>query len=83
MAKKKIQKVLKEATTKTIDTIQNLSPKERFLKDFERFRKTIPKEYNQLNFVPYLTNDDLTVYFEMSNRSDGKTTTFFSFIFFC
>ena len=82
MAKKKLPKVIKEATNKTIDAIQNLSPKEKFLKDFERFRKTIPPEYNQLNFVPHLTNDDLNVYFEMSNRSDGKTTTFFSFILY-
>lgn len=82
MAKKKLPKVIKDATNKTIDTIQNLSPKEKFLKDFERFRKTIPSEYNQLNFVPYLTNDDLNVFFEMSNRSDGKTTTFLSFILY-
>lgn len=38
-----------------------------------KYRKTIPEKYNQLNFLDYLTDDDVDAIFSITTRSDGKT----------
>lgn len=38
-----------------------------------KYRKTIPSKYNQLNFLDYLTDDDVDAIFSITTRSDGKT----------
>lgn len=63
--------------------IFNKSEKKLFLKRFKKFKKEhIPQQYNQLNYVPFLLDDNLNIFLEMSNRSDGKTTTSFKFLLY-
>lgn len=38
-----------------------------------KYRKTIPDKYNQLNFLDYLTDEDVDAIFSITTRSDGKT----------
>lgn len=38
-----------------------------------KYRKTIPSKYNQLNFLDYLTDEDVDAIFSITTRSDGKT----------
>lgn len=38
-----------------------------------KYRKTIPEKYNQLNFLDFLTDDDVDAIFSITTRSDGKT----------
>lgn len=38
-----------------------------------KYRKTIPEKYNHLNFLDYLTDDDVDAIFSITTRSDGKT----------
>lgn len=59
------------------------TPKEEFKEFYEEFReKYIPEEYNQLNFLDYFTDEEINVFLEISNRSDGKTTTTFMFFLY-
>ena len=57
----------------------NLTENEKFEKYVQKFRKKIPKEYNQCELLDELTNKDLTHYFSISNRSDGKSTNYLHF----
>lgn len=81
MAKKKtIPKTLKKITDNVVEKIVSTNPKEDFIRHYEKYKETIPEEFNKLNYIPFLVRDDLNIFFEMSNRSDGKTTTLLAFL---
>lgn len=50
---------------------------EKFLK---KFRKGIPKNRNQVLMLDHLTNDDITFYINITNRTDGKTFQYLHFL---
>lgn len=45
----------------------------------KKFRKTIPKRYNQIYLVDELCNDELDHYVSISNRTDGKSFNYIDF----
>ncbi|WVH10362.1 DNA packaging protein [Staphylococcus phage vB_SauR_SW25] len=45
-------------------------------------RKKIPENYNQIELVDELMNDDIDYYISISNRSDGKSFNYVSFFIY-
>lgn len=45
----------------------------------QKFRKTIPEQYNQIELMDKLMNKDVDFLISISNRSDGKTFNYISF----
>lgn len=71
-------KNIKEKSKKTLKTVKKIltrkTEKELFIEESRKFiNENFSDEYNQLNFIEYLTDDELQIYLEISNRTDGKT----------
>lgn len=50
-----------------------------YYKFVQNFRREIPFQYNQIELVDELMNDDIDFYISISNRSDGKTFNYVAF----